>query len=83
MANSPKPGSRQSQARVDAAERGSEAKRKSLKRTVKDKSTGAMVFPLKDYKAYGKADDAFAKARIAHMTPAEKAKLKATGKKKK
>jgi len=65
-----------SQARVDAADAGAKSKGMALKRTVKDKATGAMVYPLGDYQAYVKADQAFAKARIEHLTPKQKADMK-------
>lgn len=83
MANKPKPGSRMSQTKVDSAERGRETKQKALRRSVKDKSTGAMVYPTKDLQAYTKADQAWAKARIDHLTPAQRAAKRARGKKKK
>jgi hypothetical protein len=81
MSKEPKAGSRMSQARVDAATRGRDAKAKALKRTVTDKATGAKVFPSKDYQAYQKADRAVSTARIKNMTPAQKAKIKAKTKK--
>lgn len=57
-------GSRMSQTRADAATQSAEAKRKALKRTVKDKSTGAMVFPLNQYKDYTRAQEIATQARI-------------------
>lgn len=59
-----KAGSRLSQTKADAASRSEEAKRKALKRTVKDKSTGSMVFPAKPYKEWQKAQEVAGQARI-------------------
>ena len=59
-----KAGSRLSQTKADAASRSEEAKRTALKRTVKDKSTGSMVFPAKPYKEWQKAQEVAGQARI-------------------
>lgn len=73
----PKAGSRLAQSRVDSAERGYEAKRKALKRTVRDKSTGALVYPLKGLQEYSKAEAAWANARVDNLSPARLSKIRA------
>jgi len=77
MAKKPKPGSRMSQARVDAAARGRDAKAAGLKRTETDKATGSKVYKTSEYNAYVKADRAAGKARIEHLTPKQRAAMKA------
>jgi len=83
MTTKPKVGSRVAQSRVDSAERGYEAKRKALKRSVKDTATGAMVYPLKGLREYEKAEAAFTNARVGNLSPARLSQIRAGRKAKK